>query len=246
MTVAQIKDWLQVRDGQVTLKTCSDCVRCRASVRQLVERYDQTLFKCCSELQRRAMWQLEKQAWAVSLGSRCGRGGRGPGWTCQRRRFSQPVPIIGVTIRSCQKEAGTITAAICEQSIGIGIRISIASIYNILQHQTSYAATVQGLPQTPDLTLVDGNLLPDWGFASRAVVGGDGRSCSIAAASIVAKVTRDRLMVELDSVYPGYGFKRHKGYPSREHYQALHRLGPCPIHRQSFLRKFYEVENHES
>jgi ribonuclease HII len=67
-----------------------------------------------------------------------------------------------------------------------------------------------------------------------AVIDGDACCAAIAAASILAKVTRDRLMVELDAVFPGYGFARHKGYPTPEHLKALHRLGPCPVHRRSF------------
>ena len=69
------------------------------------------------------------------------------------------------------------------------------------------------------------------------MVGGDGKSASIAAASILAKVSRDRYMVEMDGVYPQYGFAQHKGYPTKLHYQRLRQYGPCPIHRRSFLKK---------
>ncbi len=86
-----------------------------------------------------------------------------------------------------------------------------------------------------DYALIDGNRLPrDLPCAGEAVVRGDSLSLAIAAASIVAKVTRDRLMVEADSRFPGYGFAQHKGYPTRAHLDALDRLGPCPIHRRSF------------
>jgi ribonuclease HII len=107
---------------------------------------------------------------------------------------------------------------------------------NILQ--ASLAAmrrAIESLAPTPDFVLVDGNQpvrgLP---IPQRTLVGGDGRSASIAAASILAKVTRDRLMRELDAVYPDYGFARHKGYSTPEHCAALERLGPCPIHRRTF------------
>lgn len=84
--------------------------------------------------------------------------------------------------------------------------------------------------------LVDGNaLIPSWTGEQRAVVGGDRKSLSIAAASIMAKVTRDRMMVEYDAIYPGYGFARHKGYAAREHFTALDELGPTPIHRITFI-----------
>ena len=92
----------------------------------------------------------------------------------------------------------------------------------------------------PDLALIDGNRESDFGVPAETVIGGDGRSASIAAASILAKVTRDRVMLEYASQYPQYGFDVHKGYGTRRHYEALREYGPCPIHRQSFLRKFYE------
>ena len=91
------------------------------------------------------------------------------------------------------------------------------------------------LPLTPTLVLVDGDaLVPQLALPQQAVVGGDARLLSIAAASIVAKVVRDRIMTSLDTVWPGYGFARHKGYGTPEHLAALERLGPCPLHRYSF------------
>jgi len=81
---------------------------------------------------------------------------------------------------------------------------------------------------------VDGNRCPSWRYQSQAVVKGDARVAEIAAASIVAKVTRDREMRLLDAEYPGYGFAQHKGYPTPQHLLALQALGPCPIHRRSF------------
>jgi ribonuclease HII len=99
---------------------------------------------------------------------------------------------------------------------------------------------IAGLKIKPDYLLVDGNMFSP-GDASRGIpwetrIRGDGSDFSIAAASIVAKVTRDRLMKEFDTVYPGFGFARNKGYGTREHLEALARLGPCPIHRRSFSR----------
>jgi ribonuclease HII len=86
----------------------------------------------------------------------------------------------------------------------------------------------------PDFLLIDGCDTIDWPCPQQAVVGGDGRSVSIAAASVLAKVHRDQLLVELDAVYPGYGLARHKGYCVAEHLEALRRLGPTPLHRKSF------------
>jgi ribonuclease HII len=108
-------------------------------------------------------------------------------------------------------------------------------LVNILRatHEAMATAVAQ-LPAAPRLALVDG--LPVHGLSCPhlAVIDGDVCSAAIAAASILAKVTRDRLMLEMDAVFPGYGFARHKGYPTPEHLDALQRLGPCPVHRRSF------------
>jgi ribonuclease HII len=93
---------------------------------------------------------------------------------------------------------------------------------------------VEGLSVTPEHLLIDGRTLRDLCIPQQRIVRGDQRSLSIAAASILAKTTRDRVMVELDARYPGYGFDRHKGYPVKSHVKALSRLGACPIHRRSF------------
>ena len=100
---------------------------------------------------------------------------------------------------------------------------------------------IEGLARKADLYLIDGNR--DHGtryaitLAHETIIKGDGRSASIAAASILAKVSRDRYMEEMDQIYPQYEFARHKGYPTRRHYELLRRYGPCPIHRRSFLKK---------
>ena len=96
------------------------------------------------------------------------------------------------------------------------------------------ARAVRALPARPDHALVDGLPVRDLPVPHSALVGGDALSLSIAAASIMAKVTRDRLMVALDAEYPQYGFARHKGYGVRQHLEALRHYGPCPVHRRSF------------
>jgi len=115
-------------------------------------------------------------------------------------------------------------------------------------HQASLTAmkrAVLALEPRPDFVLVDGrhelSLEPGLGLAQRAVVKGDARSVSVAAASILAKVRRDRIMDVLDRVFPGYGLAAHKGYPTRAHREALCRLGPCPAHRRSY-RPLREVQ----
>ena len=110
---------------------------------------------------------------------------------------------------------------------------------NILQ--ATYEAmrqAISGLSVCPDLLLNDAVTIPQVNIDQIAIVHGDARSISIGAASIMAKVFRDRMMVEYDSIYPGYGFASNKGYGSKEHLEALERLGPCPIHRRSFIKNF--------
>lgn len=89
----------------------------------------------------------------------------------------------------------------------------------------------------PDLALVDGNRMPPLGVETRTIIKGDSLSASIAAASILAKVSRDRLMLQIDELYPQYGFARHKGYGTALHVEMLKKYGPCPVHRRSFLKK---------
>jgi ribonuclease HII len=98
---------------------------------------------------------------------------------------------------------------------------------------------ISRLDPPPALALIDGNRNKGIEFPSRCVVGGDAKCASIAAASILAKVTRDRYMMEMAEQYPQYGFETHKGYGTASHYAALREFGPCPIHRPSFLKKMH-------
>lgn len=116
-------------------------------------------------------------------------------------------------------------------------RATVAEIDQINILQASLLAmkrAVEGLHIQPEHVLVDGNKLPVWNYAAEAVVKGDSRVAAISAASILAKVARDREMCELDKQYPGYGFAEHKGYPTKFHMDALACLGATPIHRVSF------------
>lgn len=116
-------------------------------------------------------------------------------------------------------------------------RASVAEIdqLNILQASLlAMKRAVDGLSVVPEHVLVDGNKLPRWSYPAEAVVKGDSRVAAISAASILAKVTRDREMCQLDKQYPGYGFAGHKGYPTRVHLAALEQLGITPVHRTSY------------
>lgn len=131
---------------------------------------------------------------------------------------------------------------IMEQAVSVGIGIvshEIIDEINILQ--ATYEAMRQAvgkLSVTPDLLLNDAVTIPQLPMKQVPIIKGDAKSISIAAASIVAKVTRDRMMVELDRFYPEYGFAGNKGYGSAVHIQALKEIGPCKIHRRSFIKNF--------
>ena len=99
---------------------------------------------------------------------------------------------------------------------------------------------VEGLSVKPDFLLIDGNFVINAIENETFVIGGDAKSLSIGAASIIAKVTRDRLMLEIDKEYPMYNFKKHKGYGTKEHIEAIRAFGPCPYHRRSFLTKILQ------
>jgi len=132
---------------------------------------------------------------------------------------------------------------ICEKAVAYSVAFADHSeIDEINILQATYLAmerAISALNVKPDFALIDGNRARDFGLPVETVVGGDGRSASIAAASVLAKVTRDNFMIDMANTYPNYGFEIHKGYGTKAHYQALAEYGPCPIHRMSFLKKLY-------
>jgi ribonuclease HII len=136
---------------------------------------------------------------------------------------------------------------ILEKALAIGVGLSneqLVDEINILQ--ATYRAmkeAIASLSIQPEHVLVDGKLISNFDLPQTAIVGGDGKCFSIAAASIIAKVTRDRLMVEYDRQFPQYGFAQHKGYPTKQHIRAIIKHGLCPIHRTSF--KIKNIESYE-
>ncbi|WP_444900206.1 ribonuclease HII [Microbulbifer sp. SSSA003] len=157
-------------------------------------------------------------------------------------------PILGLadSKKLSEKKRESLFEEICERALSFSIaRATVEEIDQINILQASLLAmrrAVEQLPLQPEFVLVDGNKRPDWSYPCDTVIKGDGRVAAIAAASILAKVTRDREMVELDAHYPGYGLAGHKGYPTKAHMQALEELGPSPLHRVSFapVRKLLE------
>ena len=133
---------------------------------------------------------------------------------------------------------------ICEKALAYAIASvdhTVIDEINILQ--ATYQAMTQaiaGLSLPADFALIDGNRAPRLDIPCQCIVGGDAKSASIAAASILAKVTRDRYMVEMDAKYPVYGFAGHKGYGTKAHTEAILAHGPSPIHRMTFLKKLYD------
>ena len=129
--------------------------------------------------------------------------------------------------------------------LGIG-QASAREIDEINILQATYEAmreAVSQLTPQPDILLNDAVIIPELTMKQISIIKGDAKSLSIAAASIIAKVTRDRLMYEYDKLYPEYGFASNKGYGSKMHIEAIKRLGPCPIHRRTFIKNFVEENN---
>lgn len=150
----------------------------------------------------------------------------------------RPVAGLADSKKLSEKKREALFNEIQERAIAFCIaRASVDEIdqLNIL-HASMLAMkrAVEGLHIEPHHVLVDGNRLPQWRYSSEAVVQGDASVAAISAASILAKVTRDREMCVLDDLYPGYGFALHKGYPTKQHLAALQTMGPSPIHRRGY------------
>ncbi len=196
------------------------------------------------------LWLYEKEAFAEGFEIVCGvdEAGRGPlaGPVCAAAVIlPKGLEIEGVndSKKLTDKKRRELYDVIVEKAVSYGIAMAdekeIDEI-NILQ--ATFLAMQRALGKLtvkPNLALIDGNRAKDFGLPVRTIVKGDSLSASIAAASILAKVTRDRLMEELDETYPQYGFAVHKGYGTKRHYEALRELGPCEIHRRTFLKKLY-------
>lgn len=150
------------------------------------------------------------------------------------------LPGLDDSKKLTEKKRENLFTLICREAVSFGIAsASVEEIdrLNILNaSQLAMRRAVEMLTPTPDLVLVDGNIARNFPCEARTIVGGDGLSLSIAAASILAKVTRDHYCEEMDALYPEYHFTKHKGYPTKEHKELLFRYGPCPLHRKTFLK----------
>ena len=196
------------------------------------------------------LWEIENAVHAEGYEIICGvdEAGRGPlaGPVCAAAvilPMGLEIPGLTDSKKLTDKKRRELFPVIKEQAIAYGIGLaSHEEIDEINILQATYLAMERALAQLsvkPDMVLIDGNRAKDFGLPVRTVVKGDSLSMNIAAASILAKVTRDDLMVELAEKYPEYGFEVHKGYGTKAHYEALRAHGASQIHRKTFLKKFY-------
>lgn len=153
------------------------------------------------------------------------------------------IPGLNDSKKLSDKRRRELFPVIQQEAVSFGIAFaSQEEIDEINILQATFLAMRRAMEQLnpqPEFALIDGNRETDFGVPCKTVIKGDSLSANIAAASVLAKVTRDNWMMEAAEKYPGYGFEIHKGYGTKAHYAALEKLGPCPIHRRSFLKKLY-------
>ena len=196
------------------------------------------------------LWALENGIYASGVNILCGvdEAGRGPlaGPVCAAAVIlprGLEIPGLNDSKKLSEKRREALYDVIISSAMAYGIAFAdVEEIerLNIL-HATFLAMNraIAQLSVRPELALIDGNRASDIEVPSRCIVKGDSRCADIAAASILAKVTRDRYMIKMAEQYPQYGFEQHKGYGTKQHYAALREYGATPIHRMSFLRKMH-------
>lgn len=247
--IAQIREELEQSSPEVREKLLSLYEKdCRAGVARLIEKYrkqNAALEKERERLCRMRSYETEYR----ECGLICGidEAGRGP--------LAGPV-VAGAVILppDCEilylndskklspSRREMLYDEIMEKAVAVGVGMTgPAQIDRINILQATYEAmraAIADLKTEPDLLLNDAVTIPEIPYRQVPIIKGDAKSVSIAAASIIAKVTRDRLMQQYDEILPGYGFAKHKGYGSKEHIEAIRRLGPSPIHRRTFIGNF--------
>ena len=197
-----------------------------------------------------SLWELEDALYDSGITVICGvdETGRGPlaGPVCAAACIlprGLEIPGLNDSKKLTEKRREALYDMICEQALAYGI--AYATVEEIEERNilgATYLAMNRAIAQLgiqPELALIDGNRNKEIEVNSQPVVKGDSKCADIAAASILAKVTRDRYMMELDKEYPMYGFAKHKGYGTKDHYAAIREHGMCPAHRPSFLKKMH-------
>ncbi len=199
------------------------------------------------------MWEIEQEYFDRGIKLICGvdEAGRGPlaGPVCAAAVIlpaNVEIPGLNDSKKLSDKKRRELFPIIKETAVAYGIGLAdnreIDEV-NILQ--ATFLAMERAIAQLsvkPELALIDGNRQKDFGIEVKTVVRGDSLSASIAAASVLAKVTRDDIMLQMAKEYPDYSFEVHKGYGTKVHYAALAEYGHCPIHRMTFLKKLYGTE----
>ncbi len=220
----------------------------RSGVIQLVKRASAVIEKYEAEVERtERMLSYERQYSCYSAICGIDEVGRGP--------LAGPVVAGAVILPKDDKilylnDSKQLSAAKRDELYDVIRERAVAFAVGVVDHerideinilQATYEAmrqAIMNLDVKPDILLNDAVTIPQVDIRQVPIIKGDAKSCSIAAASIIAKVTRDRMMEEMDSQYPGYGFRLNKGYGSAEHIRAIKEIGPCPIHRRTFISKF--------
>ena len=200
------------------------------------------------------LWTLENEIYAGGVRRLCGvdEAGRGPlaGPVCAAAvSLPQNCEIQGLndSKKLTEKKREALFDVICAAAVSYGIAFATVEEieeYNILG--ATFMAMNRAIAQldpVPELALIDGNRNTGIEIPSRCVIGGDGKCADIAAASVLAKVRRDRYMLQMAELYPQYGFEKHKGYGTKAHYAAVDEFGLCPIHRKSFFKKYFAKKN---
>ncbi|MBR6096888.1 MAG: ribonuclease HII [Oscillospiraceae bacterium] len=196
------------------------------------------------------LWEIENRIYDEGYETLCGvdEAGRGPlAWPVCAAAVMLPrgleIPGLDDSKRLTERKREALYDRIVEQALSFGVAFATVEeieTWNILG--ATYLAmnrAIEALEPPPALALIDGNRSAGIVTPNRCIVKGDALCADIAAASILAKVTRDRYMLDMAERYPDYGFERHKGYGTLAHYAALRAHGPCPLHRQSFLKKLH-------
>ena len=252
-SISEIKAELENADKDTRESLLELCKKdTRKGVLKLVEKYEKQKAAMVEELERlKKMHEFEDQYSEYEYIAGIDEAGRGP--------LAGPVVAASVILpKDCEilylndskqlsaKRRDELFDEIKQKAIAYGIGIvSQGRIDDINILQATYEAMREAIgrmseKQNPDLLLVDAVHIPDVDIKQVGIVKGDAKSVSIAAASILAKVTRDRFMVEMDKLYPEYGFASHKGYGSKFHIEAIKKYGASPIHRQTFIKNFVD------
>lgn len=199
-------------------------------------------------MERPDLWQIENARFQQGVQTICGVDEAGAGPLAGRVYAAAVIlprgwdaPYLNDSKKVTEKRRAVLYDRILQEAVCYAIAWAdekeIDEINILNARMLAMERAISALEQKPDLALIDGNRSTGITWPNETVVGGDGKSASIAAASILAKVARDRYMLEQAELYPQYAFEKHKGYPTKLHYERLREFGPCPIHRRTFLKK---------